>query len=352
MTVLTVEVLEQVKKEKKLPEWFDQVVGELDGQGNIEHILSHLGDMAAMAYRTKGKVTKAYGSDIAHSEVLETHKALIVKIAYVIRWGVEQDSKGKISKRGKSGESLIKVDSHLKFVEAVLTAGQGGLEARRSPMEIFTTNYDTLLEDAMALKRVRYCDGFSGGAVGFLDTRLRNEKHGIRAYLTKLHGSIDWQIGPNGHIHRVRNSDVYPEEGGSVMIYPQATKYVATQRDPFASQFERFRKSISGGGSDGSTLVICGYGFGDEHVNDEISHSLSQPENQTTVIAFSQSAESVPTEWKKSSWAERLYMITEGGVVHGNKAPVHVPGKGKKHNWWTFDGMCEALTDGFVREGM
>src|SRR3546814_2442820 len=46
----------------------------------------------------------------------------------------------------------------------------------------------------------------------------------------KLHGSIDWILGDEGDVWRVRDTDIYPRRSGSVLIYPQSTKYVATQR--------------------------------------------------------------------------------------------------------------------------
>lgn len=84
----------------------------------------------------------------------------------------------------------------------------------------------------------------------------------------------------------MRDGDLYPEKSSRVLIYPQSTKYLATQRDPFAAQFDLFRRTL--GSNKENVLAICGYSFGDEHINQEIELALRCPENKTTILAFSQ----------------------------------------------------------------
>src|SRR3546814_7767859 len=99
----------------------------------------------------------------------------------------------------------------------------------RRPIHFFTTNYDTLLEDALALGCYRYWDGFTGGAVAFREQQFGRAapSDGLRAKVMKLHGSIDWILGDEGDVWRVRDTDIYPRRNGSVLIYPHSTKYVA-----------------------------------------------------------------------------------------------------------------------------
>ena len=67
-------------------------------------------------------------------------------------------------------------------------------------------------------------------------------------------------------------------------IYPQATKYIKTQKDPFAALFSEMRSAINSGGQ--NVLITCGYSFNDEHINSEIEHCLNDVNNKTTVVAF------------------------------------------------------------------
>src|SRR3546814_19985611 len=123
----------------------------------------------------------------------------------------------------------------------------------------------------------------------------------------KLQCSIDWILGDEVDVWRVRDTDIYPRLNGSVLIYPQSTKYVATQRDPFAAQFSMLRGLL--GSSSELVLAVCGYSFGDEHINEELERALSLQWNKATLLAFCK--ESVGglqkdlARWRPSSWGDR-----------------------------------------------
>jgi SIR2-like domain len=149
---------------------------------------------------------------------------------------------------------------------------------------------------------------------------------------------------------RVRDGDLYPERtsqdperSSRVLIYPQATKYLATQRDPFASQFDLFRRAL--GSSSENVLAICGYSFGDEHINQEIELALQHSDNKTTVLAFSSSINDVLQKWQTLTWSKRLYIISKSGLYVGS-SPFYFPEAGKELDWWTFDGVTNLLNDG------
>src|SRR3546814_12232973 len=105
----------------------------------------------------------------------------------------------------------------------------------------------------------------------------------------KGQGEIELKLGEEGDVWKVRDTDIYPRLNGSVLIYPQSTKYVATQRDPFAAQFSMLRGLL--GSSSELVLAVCGYSFGDEHINEELERALSLPWNKATLIAFCKESE-------------------------------------------------------------
>ncbi|MET4567767.1 SIR2 family protein [Rhodanobacter soli] len=225
---------------------------ELDSRAHIEQILSQLGDYTAIAGRS-GAGTVTIGGETYSQVALENaHAAITEDIAETIRWGyieaqpANDDHQATDERIGTVGERLTTVDLHQKFVSTLFEKLQAGLHERRRPINFFTTNYDTLLEDAFALGRYRYWDGFSGGAIAFLEHRFGDStpSDGYRAKVIKLHGSIDWTAGDGGEVFRVRETDVYPTRTGPVLIYPQSTKYVATQKDPFAAQFSELRRTL------------------------------------------------------------------------------------------------------------
>ena len=75
---------------------------------------------------------------------------------------------------------------------------------RSEPVELFTTNYDLLFEQALERVGVPYFDGFVGAYRPFFDAAaLDRDKLPPRwLRLWKLHGSINWRRDENGHVYR------------------------------------------------------------------------------------------------------------------------------------------------------
>ena len=262
-----------------------------------------------------------------------------------VRWGFRSDTK----EVGQPGAAITDIAEHSAFVAALFDTAQAGLKERRGPVSLFTTNYDTLLEDALALASVPCWDGFNGGAVAFRSHRFGESvpDAGYRALLVKLHGSIDWHQDPDGRVWRVRDGDTYPTRESRVLIYPQATKYHATQRDPFAAQFELLRRALNG--PKGSTFAVCGYSFGDEHINQEIELAMARPDCETTLVAFCFEDTGLPEtlqHWRDARWGERLFCVTQCGLYVGRDGPYFEPTTRPAHDWWTFKGVSTLLRDG------
>jgi hypothetical protein len=249
----------------------------------------------------------------------ELHEKILTWIAETIRWGYSPANGDKTEQIGTQEKPIVK---------------------------IFTINYDTLFEDALALGCFSYWDGFSGGAVAYRSYHFGDQEpeSGFRSHVIKLHGSIDWYLGDDDRVWRVRDGDLYPSTSSRVLIYPQATKYLATQRDPFAAQFDLFRRTLSAGVE--NVLAICGYSFGDEHINKEIELALQQPGNKTTILAFSKDLNAVLQRWRESSWGKRQYAITEEGLYVGTEGPFFPPDKDKERDWWKFEGVTKILNSG------
>lgn len=241
---------------------------------------------------------------------------------------------------------IVNIENHSAYVSSLFNRSQAGIADRRRAVRLFTTNYDTLLEDALALGGFSYWDGFSGGAVAYRSHRYGDEEPstGDRAHVIKLHGSIDWHLGEDDRVWRVRDGDQYPKKVSRVLIYPQSTKYLATQRDPFAAQFDLFRRALSA--REENILATCGYSFGDEHINQEIELVLQRPENKTTLLAFAQILNPTLEKWRKSQWGKKVYVITEDGLYVGADGPHSPPIAPAKRDWWTFAGVTKMLSSG------
>ncbi|RWR02590.1 hypothetical protein ED28_07520 [[Pantoea] beijingensis] len=347
MYPLTNRVLELVNDDAATLNLIQKIKSQLSPDLHIEHILSHLGDYAAIASRTLLKTIDICGENFSLEEIEEIHNKILKHIADTIRFGYIESPEKEI---GDKDNYIVDIKEHFDFIQTLFYSLRAGVNERRRPIRLFTTNYDTLLEDALALNRIPYWDGFSGGAVAY-----RSYKYGqseptseAKANVIKMHGSIDWFQHEDGSLWRVRDKDTYPIKNNRVLIYPQSTKYIATQKDPFSSQFDLFRKSLST--LSYHVLIICGYSFGDEHINQEIYLSMSNPNNKTIILAFCQEADNqlptVLTEWRNGLWGDRIYIATQNGLYVADRPAIKR--KEEYDDWWTFSGMTKVLKEGVI----
>lgn len=176
-------------------------------------------------------------------------------------------------------------------------------------LNIFTTNYDRLIEVGAELAGIHLMDRFVGTMMPiFRSSRLQLDVHynppGIRGEprylegvvrLTKLHGSVDW-IQNDGEIRRIGlpfgadNIDSYLQAPGlygtnamGLMIYPNSAKDRETAEYPYVEVFRDFAASIC---RPNSTLVTYGYGFGDEHINRVLNDMLTIPSTHIVIISY------------------------------------------------------------------
>lgn len=342
--------VEQLITDATDKEIYDLLKEELVADAHIEHYLSHIGDLIAITDRTKRKNTSIRGKTFTKEQLVQLHGNIIASIGDTVRYGYRKE--GSDEKIGRSDAPIVKIEHHRKFVRAI-NYNRTNLSSR-SNISFFTTNYDTLLEDALGLEGFVVKDGFSGGALANwnpsfeFNENLRTPKtHNIY----KLHGSIDWQKDEENKLFRTRYGTTYLAKKSDIMIYPQATKYVETQKDPFAFLFSSFRNALNT--KDENRLVICGYSFGDAHINAEIEAALSSQKNKTILIAFAKETPSAPIvinetidAWLKNpEFGNRVYVAGENGIYNNSVEPVKPLG-GSKLNWWTFEGLTNFLITG------
>ncbi len=351
MQPLTDRVVEMVNAagDAKNIEIIEAIKNDLDDAAHVEHYLSHLGDLIALAERSKTHASTVNGENYSKDELEQLHQALVSAIGAVVRYGYRAGEEP-----GTAEIPIVEIEHHLRFIKA-LFRGRANLLSR-TRLSFFTTNYDTLLEDALGLEKYDVVDGFSGGAVGFWNPNKELAFGGgdpNQCYLYKLHGSIDWHKSTELGLVRARYGTKYLSDPTNIMIYPQATKYVETQKDPFATLFSGFRSALNY--SDQNVLVVCGYSFGDEHINSEIEAALNQKGNKTTLLAFAQEAPSdgitinhTLDKWLQSeSFGNRVYVAGEKGIYNRSVTVKAGPGI-DSINWWAFSGLTEFLRTGEV----
>ncbi len=148
---------------------------------------------------------------------------------------------------------------------------------RAHAIEIFTPNYDLLIEEAFERSRVPYFDGFAGAYQPFFDPASvsSNELPPRWSRVWKLHGSLGWRV-VNGRVVRSGGRDT------TELIYPDHLKYDQVTRLPYSALFERLRQFVSSP----DTLLICsGFSFNDSHICAVLDEALAV-NSHTAVFAF------------------------------------------------------------------
>lgn len=328
-------------------ETFTKVKEFLPGSSHIEHYLSHIGDLLALLDRSQNFEITMNDIKYEYSSLHTLYKEIISIIGDLVRFGY----KDSVDLKGNINSPIVEIIHHQEFVKKLFN--------RRSNLEnitrvnFFTTNYDTLLEDALALEKKTVIDGFTGGAMGFWNPDEFNIEFQPGFYkVYKLHGSIDWYKDEEKGLIRCRYGTKYLSDNSNLLIYPQATKYVETQKDPFAFLFSKFRDSLNI--SRDNILVVCGYSFGDNHINNEIEMALSLPNNKTNLIIFvkepwdetkkESNLPAIITKWLDNRiFKDRVFVLTDKGIYNGSSELITDPDDDKVLDWWTFEGVTNLL---------
>jgi hypothetical protein len=156
----------------------------------------------------------------------------------------------------------------------------GGIH-RTHPVEIFTPNYDLLMEQAFEANKIPYFDGFIGSRQAFFDlASMENESLPARwGRLWKVHGSVNWWRNSDDEVVR-RDAIVAAAAGDRQMIYPSHLKYDQSRRMPYLAMLDRLRSFLARGQA---VLVTNGYSFLDQHLNEVILHGLR---SNPTAVCF------------------------------------------------------------------
>lgn len=148
---------------------------------------------------------------------------------------------------------------------------------REHSVEIFTPNYDLLVEEAFERARVAYFDGFTGSHLPFFDPAsvTLDEFPARWSRLWKLHGSLGWKVVGDAVVRTGQRQ-------ATELIYPDHLKYDQVTRLPYSALFERLRQFLTAP----DTLLICsGFSFLDSHICAVLDEALAA-NSHTAVFAF------------------------------------------------------------------
>lgn len=242
----------------------------------------------------------------------------------------------------------ISVDSgmHERFVRALHRPIRPGKAKHNSSVDYLVMNYDTLIEDALALSGLKYADGIAGGVSGWWDPSTF-EASDLDARVYKLHGSINWvekdgSTAPYRIAPHLKHADTVKSK---IMIWPASTKYRETQLDPYAHLMQRARNVLNPKNGEQRVLLIMGYSFGDAHVNLEIQRGLRASNGNLTVIAFTsdnQPMGDLKRWYEDSSINEQVLIFANRGFFHA-KDSFELD---EDIDWWKFEILTQILEGG------
>lgn len=223
------------------------VRGEIENP-NIETILSRVRSLAGVIGKTKVHELDGEG----HNKLSE---AICAQIGSIVKKPLP-----------------VGPSPYTEFVSWISGTG------REHPVEIFTTNYDLLFEQAFERARVPYFDGFSGANEPFFDPSsvASNDLPARWTRLWKLHGSLGWTANARGEVVRVG------KDTATHLVFPEHLKYDQTQKAPYAALFDRLRAFLM---TPDTLLIATGFSFADAHISARIDECLSANPS-ASVFAF------------------------------------------------------------------
>lgn len=190
---------------------------------------------------------------------------------------------------------------------------------RKTPINVFTTNYDLFNEKALDDLRFPYNNGFSGtysrkfNPASYRYTFVESINLSTDVWeqiphffsLYKLHGSISWKKS-GLEVLEVNPNTI--TEDDAVMIYPTPMKDRSTLMTPYSDLFRAMENAIS---KPNSVLITMGYSFGDDHINRLITNALAVPSFKLIVFGLGDNIKKLNTLKDR-----RIIIINSPGKIH------------------------------------
>lgn len=164
-------------------------------------------------------------------------------------------------------------------------------------INIVTTNYDLFNEYSLESNRIVYSTGFENNLyrnfnVNSFKQRVVDDTNRYKdvwqptskeANLLKIHGSINWTSDESGQLIQ---KDFFKQSDEEIIIYPTMLKHRQTAQAPYSELFREFANVLQ---VPNTVLIVMGYGFPDEHINNIISQNLKHQD--FTLIVFGNESE-------------------------------------------------------------
>lgn len=270
-----------------------------DRKVNIEDILNHIRRIRELT----GESVKEYEG------VSGTNAKLLDKEICTIIYDIVAEK-----------EAVADIDNTKKFFAWL------SLLNRDFSKEVFTTNYDLIIEKSLEASQIPYFDGFVGSYEPFfwqesIDqfvTKNDLTQNWIR--LWKIHGSLSWfwKEDPktkSQKVIRIGKIDNIKDEENELVIYPSKEKYDSSKKQPFIAYFDRLKNYLLNGEL---LFIFTGYSFSDQHINEIIFNCLRQNNRLTALVFFFQDAEVENLHKHTSSYMNLNVFGPTKAIINGN----------------------------------
>ncbi len=192
--------------------------------------------------------------------------------------------------------------------------------------EVFTTNYDLIIEKALEASQIPYFDGFVGSYEPFfwqesIDQFVsKNDLTQNWIRLWKIHGSLSWfwkedVKTKSQKIIRIGKIENIKDEDNELVIYPSKEKYDSSKKQPFIAYFDRLKNYLLSGEL---LFVFTGYSFSDQHINEIIFNCLRQNNRLTVLVFFFQDTEVENLHKQTSSYMNLNVFGPKKAIINGN----------------------------------
>ena len=188
---------------------------------------------------------------------------------------------------------------------------------RDKPVEVFTTNYDLLVEKSFENRSVPFFEGFVGGFEPFFDSHsVLNEELPTRwTRLWKIHGSINWKKDYSKDSLKIKKISS-EDESDRAVIHPSHMKYDQSRKMPYLAYLDRLDAFLN---KPDSTLFINGYSFGDQHLNEIILDGLRGPPSSQVFALMYSELDSYPNVQQLASREGDLSILAKDAGMIGTK---------------------------------